>query len=315
MLQAVEVTHDFNSFGDRWEDEIQEPDYIVDGLIYANGLHSIYAPSGKGKTILALWIALQAVRQKKRVAYVDEENGFNHIKRLLAALGMTQDEAFWFQYAQSPGFTSKDIRRWHRNLDTLQPDLVVFDPFADMLALDGLNENSSTDVTGWVRNFAQPVKDMGKAVLILDHTSKDGSSNGARGSTAKPAKLDVAWKLERKMNFNRDTIGKVVLTQDKDRIGYMPFKQSFTVGGDGNGNLVCEFAGTDWVEKPRKLTGNTLIAYDALNDGMRATDWLKASGLVEATFYRKVNELVDDWGYVEKQGDNYYHTLKSLSQE
>lgn len=90
-----------------------------------------------------------------------------------------------FKYAQAPGLTKEAVEIWKRMIEKIRPALAVFDSFGDHLALDNLSENTTTDVTSWIKASAQPVKDIGGAVLILDHVSKESNGKGARGSTAK----------------------------------------------------------------------------------------------------------------------------------
>lgn len=220
---------------------LEPPAQLVDGLLYQEGIHSVYSPGGTGKTILAMWLALRAIQRGRTVIYVDEENGFEHMAELLQGIGADNELiSKHFKYAPAPGLTAEDAKRWKHTVQMYRPALVVFDSFADHLALAGLGENSSTDITAWIQMFAQPVKDNGGAALILDHVSKESNGTGARGSTAKLAKVDVAWKLDLKESFNRNTVGKITLKRDKDRKGSMPKQHSFQLGGDGFGNLVFE---------------------------------------------------------------------------
>lgn len=296
--------------------EIAPPEMLIDDLIYAEGIHSIYSPGGTGKTILALWIALQAIGQGLTVVYIDEENGPNHITELLKHMDADAElVSRYFKYAPSPGLTKADVNRWYRTVLQVNPNLVVFDSFADHLALDGLSENTSTDVTGWIKNFAQPVKDAGGSVLILDHVAKDTGGKGARGSTAKLAKVDVAWKLTLDSPFSRDVEGRITLSRDKDRKGAMPYSRTFEVGGNGLGTLTVSPEGTKAEPDRKPLNGNHSKVYDALvkdfPNGAKANALMKASGISEGSFFRVMRELVR-WGWVRKdKATGNYHPVDS----
>jgi len=160
--------------------------------------------------------------------YVDEENGRGGITELLQHMGADPHTiSQHFKYAEFPGLTREAVTKWKRTVEMMRPALVVFDSFADHLALDNLSENASVDVTSWMKAFAQLVKNLGGAVLILDHVAKDANGKGARGSTAKLAKVDVAWKLTVDAPFNRKRIGKVTIRGTRTaRVSYRTARAS-----------------------------------------------------------------------------------------
>jgi hypothetical protein len=319
MQQTTTAVLDFTDLGEALLYEVEPPEQLIDALLYREGIHSVYSPGGTGKTILALWVALRAIEQGSTVLYIDEENGTYHITELLKHMGADPElVGEHFKYAPAPGLNKSEVDKWHRTVSQVRPDLVVFDSFADHLALDGLSENASTDVTGWIKAFAQPVKDAGGAVLILDHVAKDSGGKGARGSTAKLAKVDVAWKLTLDQPFNREVTGRITLSRDKDRKGAMPYSRTFEIGGDGCGTLVCKPDGIGKQPEPETLRGKHKQIYDTLisrfPDGARAGQLIDATGIPETTFYRVVKEIPAR--YVFKDADTQlYHTLPSLPRD
>jgi hypothetical protein len=171
---------------------VKPPEQLIEGILYAAMIHSLYGLPGAGKTLLALWMALQVIRQGKPVLYLDQENGFRTQAERLKALGTTPEEiSRYFHHFSSPVVTLEEghLEDLRATFDVVQPALVVFDSWADFLALAGLDENSSTDVTGWVLKACQPLKDAGAAILILDHVTKDGGGYGA----AVPAQSWRSW--------------------------------------------------------------------------------------------------------------------------
>lgn len=306
----------FKKLGEAIIEGIDPPDELVSGLVYRQGIHSIYSPGGTGKTIIALWIALQTVKQGLDVIYVDEENGRHHVAELLEAYGAEPEMIDkHLHYAEYPGLTSQETLRWRKTVEAMQPSLAVFDSFADMLALEGLDENSSVHVTKWMKDFAEPVKQSGGAVLILDHINKVNSGKGARGSTAKLAAVDVAWKLDGKQ-FDRHTTAEITITKDKDRMGCLPKKQTFTIGGDGTGQLIFRQSGMSNEADTKKLTENQRYLLDILRDdfpeGAKAKQWQQATAskkMSESTFYRTLKEL--DNVHIRKDEDTGYYHLSS----
>ena len=304
----------FTKLGETMRNGIDPPRHLIPDLLYERGIHSLYSPGGTGKTIMALWCVVQTIKQKLNVIYCDEENGSDTIAELLQCYGAdSHDVDSYLRYAEFPHLTAKDTVRWSRTVSTVKPSLVVFDSFADMLALEGADENSSVHVTQWIKNFAEPVKSLGGAVLILDHINKADSGKGARGSTAKLAKVDVAWKLSGKQ-FDRNTTGEITITKDKDRMGCLPKKRAFTVGGDGNGKLIFDVGKVSNEPNSTELTEKERCVLDVLEDQFpdraKATAWQKAAEdkeVSEATFYRALKKL--DGPYVQKGEQDYYHPL------
>jgi hypothetical protein len=254
------------------------------------------------------------MEQGLNVIYCDEENGSDTIAEVLQCYGADPDLVDrHFHYAEFPHLTSNETERWTRTVHTIRPALSVFDSFADMLALEGHDENSSVHVTQWIKNFAEPVKQLGGAALTLDHINKADSGTGARGSTAKLAKVDVAWKLSGKQ-FDRNTTAELTIKKDKDRMGCLPKVKTFTVGGDAEGNLIFEEGAVSNVPHPAGLTEKERAVLDVLKDefpgGVKATAWQKAAEakeISESSFYRCLKTLDEEHVHKDEQG--YYHPL------
>lgn len=300
---------------------IEPPEHLINDLLYAEGIHSIYSPGGTGKTILALWCCLKVMERGLDVLYVDEENGAHHIAELLSSFEVEPELiSNHFKYLPAPGLTKEEIEVWKLTVEHFNPALVVFDSLADHLSNNNLSENNALDVTWWIRQFAQPVKDTDAAVLILDHVAKADDAKGARGSTAKMAKVDVAWKLKSVRPFNRDTTGEVELKVDKDRKGSMPYSKTFRIGGDDfTSRLICEPTDVSHEPETKPLNSNEETVLDTLwtdfPNGARHGEWLKASGIPKATFNRVIGNLVSV-GYVEKnEVTGWYHVVSNKSHD
>lgn len=294
---------------------IEPPEHLIVDLLYTESIHSIYSPGGTGKTILALWCAVQVMQSGQDVLYVDEENGAHHIGELLQSFGVDPDLiSEHFKYLPAPGLTKDELEVWTLSLEHYKPALVVFDSLADHLSNNNLNENDSIAVTWWIKKFAQPAKDAGASVLCLDHIAKSEDAKGARGSGAKTAKVDVAWRLKCTTPFNRETTGSVELSVDKDRKGSMPYSRTFEIGGDPlNDKLTCQ--PTDVAHEPKKqpLTKNEEQAFDALwlelGGGGKWSDWKSVAGLSDTTFERVVKSLLSKDVGVEKDDSNGQYTI------
>jgi hypothetical protein len=51
----------FTRLGETMRSGIDPPEQLIPDLLYQQGIHSIYSPGGTGKTIMALWCAVQVI--------------------------------------------------------------------------------------------------------------------------------------------------------------------------------------------------------------------------------------------------------------
>ncbi len=82
----------------------------------------------------------------------------------------------YFHYYQGTGLTTDpdSLQALAATADECDPALIVFDSWISFLALSGLDENSSNDVSGWVNSVCKPLKRVDRSILLLDHTPWDG---------------------------------------------------------------------------------------------------------------------------------------------
>ena len=71
---------------------IDPPDELVQDIILAERVTSIYSGSGMGKTFLMLWIILRVIEQGLSVIVFDKENGRRIIAERLEALGADTEQ-------------------------------------------------------------------------------------------------------------------------------------------------------------------------------------------------------------------------------
>ncbi len=291
---------------------VEPPTQLIEDFLYEGRVHAVVSEAGTGKTLLALWAALEVMKEGGSVLYLDEENGGRLIGERLLNMGADLemlDRSFFYHH--SPGITLKAnaLAELRVTAEAVRPALVVFDSLPDFLALAGLNENEAADVTRWFLEVARPLRDAGSAVLLLDHVVKSAEGRGryARGSGAKLAKVDASWSLAQTAPFDRESVGEITLTRQKDREACLPKAVTFAAGGTERGLVFRRCAGI--VEEPGEdgLTGNQLAALDALEphpDGLTWAAWTSASGLPETSFKRARKDLLN-CGRVEQIGKRY----------
>jgi hypothetical protein len=167
---------------------------IIEGLLRESETANIIAVSKRGKTFLALYIALSiasgrcifgrhAVRRAGPVLYIDAELHPNTLAKRIAtvarAMGLTSDE-----YADALHVVS--LRGNLCDLYALKPRLfsrlqrgqyvAVFLDALYRLVPSGVDENSNSDMTPLYNMIDNTADEMGAAILLIHHASKGNQS-------------------------------------------------------------------------------------------------------------------------------------------
>lgn len=226
---------------------------MVHTWLYAGGLHTLQSEPGVGKSWVALWVCMHLIAEGYAVIYLDEEGGDELIAERLIALGCSADDVdrllFYFPFPE---------RLWNDDdVEALRDEVAiasrigpvglgVFDSLPDFLALAGLSEDSAPDVTKFVHRVLAPFREVGAALLVLDHLNKPDPSLSerkrsryARGSGAKLAKAHLTLLLETEKPFDRTRSGAVRLWKTKDRRGRVPLPE-LTTSSDPLAPLVLD---------------------------------------------------------------------------
>lgn len=196
-------------------------------LIYPGRYHDLHGQPSSGKT----WIALATIAQILQdgdggILYIDWEDTPGTFVRRLQALGVPDPligDPSLVTYINPQGpFGALEIQALVDHAYRTQAALVVLDALAPALALDGLDENSNTDVTRWIERTVKPFLAQGHAVIGLDHIPKSNENRplGGRGAGAKRAVIDGAsYEVMTVTAFSRNRAGEVKLRIAKDRPG------------------------------------------------------------------------------------------------
>jgi hypothetical protein len=273
---------------------VEPPEELVQDVLLAGKVHSLYSAASTGKTFLMLWLVLRVLEQGLRVLIFDRENGHRIMAERLEALGADPekvDELLYYSFYPELPTTEEGLLDYENTLDEVKPALVVFDSLIGFLAANGLDENSSNDVSTWATHYAHPARSRGTTVLLLDHVPKEGVSS--RGSSRKRDEVDVMWALRNPLPFDRDTVGRIVIHREKDREGWLPDNIGFSVGGGEDGFVFARSLGTIEAKGDDGLTKSARITLEAVGSleekGATTAEWEKAAsgmGVSRTSFYR-----------------------------
>ncbi len=278
---------------------VEPPEVLVPEVLLAGKVHSIFSAGGTGKTFYAAYIARKVLEKGGTVLYFDQENGLRIMSERAECLGITPEMAKNFYHYPFPTMPLDlaVILAFEQLLDELNPDLVVFDSWVNLLAMCGLDENSSVDIATWTEAYSQKARHRGIAVLILDHVPKEGGS--ARGSGRKLDYVDVMWELRNPQPFDRETVGRIDLHLRKDREGWLPRLLTYSVGGTKEGFVFKRSLGGFEASDEAGLLKSDHTTLEALKGlgsmGAFDKDWREEAisrGLSRATYYRSRETLL-----------------------
>jgi hypothetical protein len=213
---------------------------LIEGLFDCAAMSVIYGETNCGKTFLALHISVHVAlgwalwgREvlKGPAVYVAAEGGLGIKERLdaFAERCLTEEGALHLEeipFAVVP--TAIDLCGPNADTDELiwhikrvfpedaHPEgvaLVVIDTLSRAMA--GYNENSSEDMTAFIRNCYRIRQELGCHLLIVHHSGKVAAA-GARGHSALRAATDTEIEVVKEKG---EAIGMAKVTKQRDRMG------------------------------------------------------------------------------------------------
>jgi hypothetical protein len=214
---------------------VEPPTLVCTDMLYLGAVHTLTGAPDCGKTTLACWWMLQAVRDGRTVLFLDEEGGRELVTEKFQALGARPGERIAYVPFPSRSWVPEDVRQLGQLLDERKPAIVTWDSAAAFLSRAGLDENAAADVTRFYTDVLIPcARQYGAAVIVIDHDTKSSEpSRYARGSGAKLAATDVAYKIASIKPFSKTDDGTSKLSITKDRRGWLhrDHEVAFTHGG------------------------------------------------------------------------------------
>jgi hypothetical protein len=201
-----EARRDRIQFLHAYADNVQDPTWLIPGMLPAQGIGMLYGESGSYKSFLALDMALSlafgipgqwgAPPVKNDVLFLAGEGPVATAKKRWPAWMEWQDIQFrndhrFFIMPEVPLYT--DSTAWENvKLDLVElkakPALIVIDTLTRLIT--GLDENSAKDASMVTKFMEQLARYFECMVLAIHHTGKD-QNKGARGSSAFYANVDT----------------------------------------------------------------------------------------------------------------------------
>jgi hypothetical protein len=305
--------------------EIEETPWLIDEILYSEGLCLLYGAEGTGKSYIALdmahaiatgsdWLGKFKVSSPAPVLYLDKENPKPLIKKRLSGLGVTaQENLFWLKYPHkmklSDGKTG--VSSFARTIGEIVVErgikLIIIDSFVDFI--EG-NESSSTDTQDFFNCIREIFPNV--AYLALHHENKPtqgvsrNDSQRIRGSSNLAAQAFTAFRLEQVAKSKTDLTLKQTKARDSLRLEKFMFQMlvshledsKTTVSGFRYMGEVPE--GSDpimeGVTEDGKLAKAKEIIINELNNNRFVSrkdmmNFLSVAGVREGTAKRAIDEL------------------------
>lgn len=193
-------------------------------LLYPAAVSVLFGAPESGKTLLALSLAAETVREGGSVLMLDlDHNGAQAIISKMMKFGIdleVLEDRTRFRLAMPDD--SPEVLAVIADAETWHPTLAVIDSVGELLPLFGADSNSADAFTLVNRQTLAALARQGSCVLAVDHEAKGVESRqyGAGGSVAKKRAVDgVMLRVSVRRQFRPGHGGMAALTIVKDRHG------------------------------------------------------------------------------------------------
>lgn len=247
-----------------WVRDTDPDEFVIDDVLAKARGHAFWARAEGGKSLLALWLALEAIAAGHVVIYLDWEMTAKDLEDRLSDMGYgPESDLGQLLYALLPDLPMLDTPAGGEALAALVdgaterfPDhhvVVIIDTVGRAV---GGEENSNDTWLSFYRYTGVPLKRRGVTWLRLDHTGWEGEHS--RGASAKYDDVDVVFEVKK-------TDSGVELLARKRRMPSVPERVVFTMTDDYP--LRFERAAQAWPQGTRE----TARALDALEVPLNAS--------------------------------------------
>jgi hypothetical protein len=234
---------EISDLGSHMRGEIKPPDMLLPKWLQKSVLHWAQGEPEDGKSWVMLWCAVQLLDldDEARVLIMDGEMGSTSVAVRLRALGLDAGTA----EARVTHVNLSSVAREHFEqfvvwATAMRFDLIIWDPIAHHLAGAGMDENSNSEVAEWVARVVNPLLRQGATVIGVDHIVKSGDGNGyARGAGNKKARARVVYEFDKKVSFDRETVGHIIVRVEKNSdAADIPREREIFLGGRAGDGFV-----------------------------------------------------------------------------
>lgn len=306
------------SLGEFVDADFPKPDFLIEGLLLEQAVHSWHGPAGAGKTWLALEAALSIAGGRdflghfctgahpRRVLIIDQESHPGQLADRLRQLliddpcaviarenigivvpaGLTVDSDL-----DDPSSGYNILRGF---IEAHKPELIILDSFTRIHAGSENDAGSMADVNARIRTLRD---EFGCAVLIIDHVTKipaesAGSNPGVRlrGSSEKLAAIDAGMLIERGIDG--------IVCDPSSKARYTEALPPFTVDliTTDRGGLALRY-GAEKKKEDASTTRDVMMAIHELEaqtnrEGATAVELAGYLGISRATVDRHCTKLV-----------------------
>lgn len=205
----------------RYLPERPPAEVALEGLGYYGRRHGWHGPPEAGKTIVGYLVLLEEARRGNKVLVVDFEMGPHDARDRFLDLGATDDDLERILFVEPD--TPADASTIGSLADRWEPTIVLFDSSAGAFGLHGADDNKRQDTERVAGLLVDPLRDRGRASVVLDHVVKNSAERGrwAVGSERKIGGVDVALSFDAKIALSRGRRGLIVVSVSKDRLGHL----------------------------------------------------------------------------------------------
>lgn len=294
-------------------------DWLADGLLPLGGLSALYGPPGAGKSFLAIDLAFSIATGtdwldrgvvQGGTLYVAGEGDAGLSQRIVAwkasrdVLGQPVGVGVVSAGVNllDPGEIARIVQAAQSPCVAQPVRLVVIDTLARSMA--GGDENDTRDMSTLIAAADRIRHATGAAVMLVHHTKKE--SELERGSSALRGAVDTLILCR-----DGDDGREIVCEKQKDAAPFssLPFRLVA-----GHGSCIVQVSGYEGLEGTREqagaMTKQRHLALCALSEaftgrGATASEWAKAAGIPERTFFRARTWLVRE-GYVNETPSGRY---------
>lgn len=189
------------------------------GIFYSGKVNEIHGPSESGKTMVALAVAAQEIREDRHVIMIDfEDDGRSIVNRLRYVFGLDREQIVkrFHYFRPDVTFSEKALE----NISRIEgASMCIIDAVTEGMSiaqLDGRNEN---EVAHWYNTFPKKLANLGLGVVLVDHTPQDNHSRQIGSQHKKSAVDGVSYTAEPIAPFVKGQRGQLRLKVAKDKPG------------------------------------------------------------------------------------------------